>query len=444
MRLKVQILVAMVVVGIHSATNAKEATPYPVGAWYWINAVRPTQWQTDLKNMRRGGFTYVVGAFGYDATALQHRKKDVRAFLTTAKETGLGVYLSIWSPSWNSLPIPAGMETVDELGNVRFGPNIYERKWVDEVWVPYLKNIGEITKGFSNFLGYYFDDTFQIGRPEDSKAKQGKYASYSALDQARFQKWLKKKYGTLKLLHDSWKGEESTSWESIPPPRDKKTRAAWSDWISARGEWLEYWAKITRRILKTTDPNPSHILVLVDDEWLLQTQVDLQSDAVKARAAIGAETAELYIDQRGLDIQKVAKYWDAISVYATFMWTSEKEFPTYLKRTKEIIKNVQQSFDGKPYPFFTFWGNTDFNKNLKDHPTGSELVSIIRAAQEAGARATDIYAYRSGDWRIFPETRPDLLPGKEETYPIAPPFTGVYLVDRPNVMSEFREALKRL
>lgn len=418
------------------------ATHYPIGAWYWLNAVEPDAWERDLGLMKESGFDYVVGAFGYDSTAWMKRAEDTKRFLKAADRAGLGVYLSVWQPSGSQIEIPTGMETIDEKGTVRVTPNLYDPEWVDRFWVSYLKNMSSLMGREPNFLGYYFDDTFQMGRPKDSKAVAGRYAGYSQRDKIRFQGWLRSRYGSLDHLNKTW-NVKFTSWGQIEPPTNPARKAEWNDWVAARGDWLEFWARRTREAIRENDPDRLHRMVIVDDEFLLETEVVPTSEAARAREAIGSSGAALYVDQRGLKLEKIARYFDAISVYAAFFWEDETKLAGYRERTRSILRKVKKLL-GVDYPqIFIFWCSTDFKHGGKVHPTAEELADVIAAARGEGAISADMYAFRSGDWRIAPVDRPDLLPGNGEKYPIAPPYPDIYLVDRPSVLQELKAALAK-
>ncbi|HLG19598.1 MAG TPA: beta-galactosidase [Bdellovibrionota bacterium] len=412
-----------------------------MGAWYWLNSVPPTQWKSDLQEMKAGGISYVVAAFGYDTTAFVRRAHDMRTFLDEADEAGLGVYLNIWGPSASQLPVPAGMETVDELGVVRITPNLFERTWVDRIWVPYLETLAEAAKGHRNFLGYYFDETFQMGRPKIAGLREGRFSSYSELDRIRFRVWLMKKYGDLPALAKAWREKPASDWNEVAPPAEPSNPKKWWDWIEARKAWLRDWAQATRAAIRREDPNPAHLLVLEDDELILETEGVTGAAAAKVRAQLGASALANMLDQRGLDIRDLARFFDAISVYAAFSWSGEQDLREYQDQTRRIVRKLKTLFGEQPFPIFTFWVGTSLDSPRQSHPTVDEILSIIDIARREGARAADLYAYRVGDWRLSPVDRPDLLPGNGRYYPIAPPMKGIYLADRPQVLKALKKAL---
>ena len=80
----------------------------------------------------------------------------------------------------------------------------------------------------------------------------GDFVSYSKSDQLRFRDWLKSRYQNVSQVNERWSSGYS-EWRDIEIPVSIENETVWGDWVDARTEWLEDWARDTMRFIREVD-----------------------------------------------------------------------------------------------------------------------------------------------------------------------------------------------
>jgi hypothetical protein len=378
-----------------SASSVLAAPPAPlrISTWYWLNAAKPGDWETDLRDTHNLGFTDVILCWGLDAAAFGQRTADTHRVLQLANRHGLSGYIMLWHPTHNSLPRNPEFEQVDADGKHRFTFDTFNPEWRRSQWKQYLQKVAAEYKSEPGLAGYVFDDSFQMG-PIDyfggrSGTRKDQSISYNAAD--------------IKLFGSN-------------PPRSRAD-AAWPKWIAARAGWWEEWAQDTASFIRAVDPNPKHELYLEDTDHVLGEEIR---------------------NSAGVDFGRVARHFDAVGAY-TYSPFDEDSGAQAAEHTRDVLRRTRAVVGPDKEIIYTFWAyniKEVRNAGPAKLPTIDQIRQIALAAVESGIRHLDLYGYRIGDWDVTPEMWPKMRPGTGPTYPVVGQFPGKFLFDRMEIRSQ--------
>ena len=372
-----------------------------ISAWYWMNAAPKVAWEGDFVTMKKMGFTDVVLCWGIDLAAVGFRTEDTKTAIEEAYRAGLKSYLVVWQPTANSLPRLPGSEQVDSAGNVLFSFDVFNPEWRRTSWKKYLQTVAAAYGGEPGMAGYVFDDSFTLGPVATERGPVGSgIVAYGKYEQ------------------DHFGGE-------LPK---KATDPRWSEWVTARQNWWEDWAKDTVGFIREVDKNPAHQIYLEDP-----ADDVLHPDRTKTI---------------GLDLPRVAKHFDAFGAYSDFAYRGSSDDDAKVVRgTQDILAKVTQEVGKEKNTIYTFWVANpaeELTPGLAKYPTVRQIRLIADAALQAGIRHLDMYGYRIGDYRVEAGTLEKFSPGTGTTYPLTEQFPQKFLWDRPEIQEELGNYLRGL
>ncbi len=182
----------------------KKADLMQFGVYYYPEQWTQNQWERDLKNIKKLGFTFThFGEFAWGFLEPEEGKFDFKWLdkaIDIASKAGLKIILCTPTPCppvWMAKKYP-DIYLVDERGRRRvFGDradisvtskryNAFVKKIVTELGKRYGRN--------KNIIGWQIDN------------EPNAFPDYSPSAQKAFQKWLKEKYGTIDSLNAVWDG----------------------------------------------------------------------------------------------------------------------------------------------------------------------------------------------------------------------------------------------
>ena len=372
-----------------------------ISAWYWLNSAPKVAWEGDFVTMKKMGFTDVVLCWGIDLAAVGFRTQDTKTAIEEAYRAGLKSYLVVWQPTANSLPRLPGFEQVDSAGNVLFSFDVFNPEWRQTSWKKYLQTVAAAYRGEPGMAGYVFDDSFTLGPVATERGPAGSgMVAYGKYEQDHFAGDLPRK---------------------VTDPR-------WNEWVSARQNWWEDWAKDTVGFIRQVDKNPGHQIYLEDP-----ADDVLHPDRTKTI---------------GLDLNRVAKHFDAFGAYSDFAYRgSPEDNAKVVKGTQDILAKVTQEVGKEKNTIYTFWVANpaeELAPGLAKFPTVKQIRLIADAALQAGIRHLDMYGYRIGDYRVEAGTLEKFSPGTGTTYPLTEQFPQKFLWDRPEIQEELGNYLRGL
>lgn len=436
------VAVSMLLMGSSVATDASKPGRLRISAWYWLNSIEKNQWEQDFKSAADTGFTDMVLCWGLDSAAVSFQKENTRLALNLCQKFGMRAYLLMWHPSHNSLPRQAEFQQVDNWGNRLFTFNLFHRQWRSTQWKEYLQNVAHAYKDHPALAGYLFDDTFgpgPIGSFGGDKNKiGGDFVSYSSYDLEQFQRWLRKKYGTVSNLEKAW-AKKLGNWQWAEPPKEivPENENAWNDWCSARAEWFREWAEDTAKFIREVDPSSDHEIYLEDVQYVLGLEKRTSKDSFRPVTVR---------DTVGLQFGAIARYFDAVCGYTYFRWDVADALAKALETTRETLQSTRSQVGKQKKIIYTFWvTDADVNKPLPlKYPDGKQVIAVTQAALDLGIRHVDYYAFRVGDWRADEAEWKVRRPGPKVDYVQTKPVPGRYLCDRPDLLRDLAEELRKL
>ena len=374
-----------------------------ISAWYWLNSAPRTDWQGDFVTMHNLGFTDVVLCWGIDLAALtfKARIKDTREAMQSAQRAGLGVYLVIWQPTANSLERRPEYEQVDSAGHHLFSFDVFNPEWRRTQWKQYLQEVAKAYGDEPAMRGYIFDDSFTQGPVGGPVGPSGTgIVSYGRYEREHF---------------------------DGPLPRTP-TDPRWNEWVKAREGWWEDWARDTVKFIREADPDPQHIIYLEDP----------------AGDALNPEVK----NNIGLDLTRVARYFDAVGAYTSASWSSSPDSGAKVaQHTRDVLAQVRKVIEPGKLKIYTFWvANIPEERKPGPalYPTADQIRQICEAALQSGIRDLDMYGYRIGEYRMTPGSLWKLAPGTGPMYPLTGQFPLKFLWDRPQIHDALGAYLRSL
>lgn len=237
--------------------------------------------------------------------------------------------------------------------------------------MPYVRCVANAFKDHPAYKGVYFDDTFP------SVQHYGiSYLGYTSADRKRFCQWLRKRYRGIENLNMSYKirgRKRYGSFDAVRPPKSPQDGLAlWHDWTEARAEWCEDFARVAKDAFRSADPDPSHIIVLSDQEYHMRC------------------TALQY----GLDYARLLVHFDRFEIYLA----QEHERVS----RGMLLANVEHAVDKgirlagrERFQFHTWFTDPVTYAPMKP----ATLEAMLECAAAKKIRAIEIYAFKIGDWR---------------------------------------------
>ena len=205
----------------------------------------PSEWDGDLKRMAEMGFNCIHGftewwriekedgRFDFsetDALADCCQRHGIRLILNVATQNGVGFYMPRWMQRKYT-----GRGMVDRDGNSSAVPGEYVTACMDDPWYQYyaqryLRAVATHYAGDSRVAGWVI-----WGEPSLT-SRSGKPICYCEHTVARFRQYLRRKYGTIQQLNQSWGKEGPSDWkdfDEVLPPRDSHEQmgsyVSWGD-----------------------------------------------------------------------------------------------------------------------------------------------------------------------------------------------------------------------
>lgn len=412
--------------------------------WYWLNAVPKDDWADDFSAIAKNGFTHVILCWGYDLSAFRLRKQDSLDALELCRQNGLGAFLLIWHPVHNSLLLEADPEhfQVDNLGNKRFSFNLFSRDWRNSQWKSYLQDLAETYRESEAFAGYALDDSFALGPVSTFSGEEGvetgDFVSYSKADQSRFSEWLKSRYQTLAQVNERW-ATKYGDWSEIEIPVKIEKEVIWGDWVDARTEWMEDWARDTMRFIREVDPDPAHIVYIEDLVVVL---------GLESRASQFSPRPITFADMIGLRFGQVTRHFDRLGAYTMpSSWELEDSLDKALEQTDTVLEETISQAGGVDQLTYTFWISDSkqvFSPGAVTRPNAQEIWKITELALSKGVNHIDYYAFDVGGASLADEDEwKRYLPGTGEDYPLSKQFRQTWLKDRPDgVLEELGQLIR--
>jgi hypothetical protein len=372
-----------------------------ISAWYWLNSAPKVAWAGDFVTMKKMGFTDVVLCWGVDLAAVAFRTADTTAAIQQAHQAGLGSYLVVWQPTANSLERRPEFEQVDSSGNRLFSFDVFNRDWRQTQWKQYLQTVAKAYRHQPGMAGYVFDDSFTLGPAGKGDGPQGSgIVSYGEYEKDHFTGALPKKVGD----------------------------PLWKEWVSARQNWWEDWAKDTVGFIREIDPDKTHQIYLEDPAGNVLNP-DLRNTI-------------------GLDFGRVSKYFDAVGAYSSFAYTSSPgDGAKVAQGTRDILAKVRQAIGPTKATIYTFWvadPAEELEPGPAKYPTVEQIRLIAEAALQAGIHHLDMYGYRIGDYRVSSMQLDKVTPGVGATYPLTGQFPQKFIWDRPEIQDQLSDYLHSL
>jgi hypothetical protein len=380
------------------------------GTWYALNCGPREEWSDDLLRVREAGFDFVVlwnlsPSAGSQPGDVRHIVRDAMATtesLDAAARAGLRAYLGLWHPYYMG-SIPVGQRLCWADGRRRNAPDLFHEQWLRRSWLPYVRTAAQRFCRHPAFRGVYFDDSFPVV-PKETRS----YLSYSGATRQRFRRWLRERYLTVANLNMCLRPRKAyRSFAAVnPPAQPTDDLALWTDWTAARAQWCEEFAERTCRAWRQVDGDPTHELVLSDQDY------HLQCNAL----------------QYGVDYSRLAKHFDRLEVYmaANHEAVSRREL---LANVTHDVRRGRRLAGSKPLQFHTWFAD---RRSYRPMDSGT-LRAVIDTAGSLGAAAMEIYTFKVGNWlrRYSP---------REAQGPL-PPFEAMSLRYQPQVLRAVSRAI---
>ncbi len=199
----------------------------PVGAYYYPEHWKSTQWERDIRRMAELGFSFTHYAeFAWSNLEPEEGKYDF-AWLDTcvnlAAKYGLKVIMCTPTPTppaWLTAKHPE-IRVVNEEGRaVHHGTRLHANG-AHPVYQRYIEKL------LLNMAARYGNHPAIWGWQLDNEPHFASLYDYSDFAQAGFRKWLEKKYGTISNLNAAWGGAfwsfSYNDFGQIRIPNDKET-----------------------------------------------------------------------------------------------------------------------------------------------------------------------------------------------------------------------------
>lgn len=389
--LKRILTIAAILLAVTTTLNAQ--TPkIRISAWYWLNSAPRTDWQGDFVTMKNLGITGVLLAWGVKVTGMGTRVSQTQQAIRLAHEAGLRSYIIVWQPyshGWKQNP---EFMQVDSNGKMLGAFDVFNPEWRSTEWKSYLQKLARAYGKEPGFSGYVFDDSFGAGGTQ--------VISYGDFE--------KKAFG-----------------EPLPT---KPGEPRWNAWVKAREGWWADWARDTTSYIRAIDPNRNHVIYLED--------------------TVGSITNPTNANSRGLDFNRVAKYFDAVGGYTMTSWNDSPDSgEKAAETTTNAIKAVRKLIGPKKEIIYTFWVANppeERKPGMAKYPTAEQIKLICQAALKQGIRHLDMYGYRIGDYRLYGHPMSWWVPDEPAPYVLTGQFPQKFLWDRPQVHQKLADYLRSL
>lgn len=371
--------------------------------WHMINCESEAEWQEDFRTIREAGFDgvviwNVVPADGgwWDMSVIAHNSaKTVRA-LDALRQAGLYAYLGVWNPHCIGA-VPLQHQVVDPNGKREDRPNLFDPVWIEQYWVPYIAKLASLFADHPAYRGLYFDDTFCW--------MENTYYSYNESDVLRYREYLKAKYGSYENYKQRHRlAKVPDSYEQVMPPESPAVDPLlWRDWMQARAEWCESFARITAETYRNIDGCKDHLLILGDNEFFYE------------------RSSFMF----GVDFSSVMKYFDRLELYMAedHRGVSDEDMAGNVRLN---VKEGLRLAPDKGYGLLTWWTDAHEFKPMRM----SMLRKMLFAGAESGAKSLSLYTFKVHDWRLKGEQR-----GRADN---RSPMKDISLKYHPHVLQEIR------
>lgn len=223
---------------------------FPVAVWYSGGKARATmlssitpksrnEWRRDLQQIKSLGFNTVKTWVEWkhcEPREGEYNFENLRLLFELAQETGLKVFIQIYlesAPDW-----PYRKYGLDALFEAQSGDKVIpqtapgycvDHKGIREAVINFCAEAAKIAAQYPNFYGWDLwsePHILQWGSPGWIPSAQYGFNPYT---QARFRKWLKKKYKTLDELNRAWY-RTFERWEYVEAPKFS-TILSYTDYI---------------------------------------------------------------------------------------------------------------------------------------------------------------------------------------------------------------------
>jgi len=338
--------------------------------WYMINCEEESTWEADFKEIRETGFNCValwnvipVEGGSWDFTEIARNAPMTKRAIQAAHEAGLQVFLGIWNPTNMGVVTPQHRLRSNQ-GKTPNQPNPYSETWQNDFWAPYLQGIKRDFGACPGYAGIVFDDATAC--TDDATI----FYSYTPADERRFSEFLEKTYGSIASFNLQYRrgNQPYASFAEVKPPRTPLESAKlWKDWMLARGEWSQDFARLTRRTIG-------------DESEIIYIDYDYYID--RSRLVFGHDTA------------KMLKSFDRYGPYIAqeFLRMSEEDLMTHVKR---VISEAKEVCPPEKTHFCTW-----VNGLYQFEPMPKELVKkLVSTIVDQGIHDITLYAYKVHDWR---------------------------------------------
>lgn len=378
--------------------------------WHMMNCETEAEWEADLQQIRETGFDGVVtwsiipaeGGWWDVRDIVRNAEKTLRLLDALHKE-GLYAYLGVWNPHCMGA-IPLKYQVMDPEGKREERANIFNIEWIDDFWVPYIASLAKAFADHPAYRGLYFDDTFcwQIHT----------FYSYTESDVLRFREFIKRKYVTYENYKQKYRLDQvPDSFDEIMPPTSPAVSPKiWMDWMEARAEWCEEFAKTTVETYRAIDGDKQHLLILGDNEFFYE------------RSSMSF----------GVDFARVMKYFDRLELYMA----EEHQQLADEEMARNVTMNIEEGLrvsGGKSYGLATWWTSVSGLVPMRM----SMLRKMWIAALESGADAFALYTYKVHDWALTGDSRGQLIDGRV-------PKTEISLKFHPEVLQEIKAIIEEV
>lgn len=196
------------------------------GSYYYPEQWKPEQWERDIKKMSEMGFEFTHFAeFAWAAMEPEEGKYDfswLDKSVELAKKYNLKVIMCTPSPTppaWLTKKYPEIL-IVNEMGTTIQHGTRQHASWSSDLYRSYVEKIvTELGKRYGNnktIIGWQIDN---------EPSHYGTY-DYSENAQIKFRLWLKRKYGSIDKLNDTWGtafwSETYNDFEQVRIPNSKE------------------------------------------------------------------------------------------------------------------------------------------------------------------------------------------------------------------------------
>lgn len=375
------------------------------GTWYQINCETEHEWANDFAIIKDTGFDFVVlwnvSPEPWDMRQIVYQPEKTLRALTKLQKAGLGAYLGVWNPtSMGNVPVKYRPRGVNGISLNR--PNIFNLEWLSREWKPYVESLAKLFGSHKAYRGAYFDDSFSTHEDRTT------YWSYTDSDKRRFRQWLQLRYLTISNLNMKYRQTKKFhSFNEISPPLcPDKNLALWTDWMDARSDWCEDFARVTREAYRSIDTNARHHLVLSDyDHYMHRNFL-----------------------HHGVDYNRLMSHFDRFEIY---MADDHRKIGK-----NELLANARYNVElgckiagRKPFQFHTWFADPFKFTTMKPEV----LKEMIECATSNGADVIEIYTFKVHDWRNFNGTE-KLVDGR-------PPLKEVSLKYNPKILKKIKQII---